>query len=326
MLNEHEDEHHLLQRAKYIASHLNLHDRLIPHVAEHLHHLARGRSPIIWIQGQNCTGCSVTLMDSEHFDPTDLYHGKLSLRYQPDLMAAAGYQAIDDLEETEAEEVGRYILVVEGAIPTGEGERFCTFGLANTTKQLMGNTVPEDRTIYAWLEELTPGAAAVIAVGNCASFGGIPSENAGITGATSVPEVIAEMDSDKPVINVAGCPPHPDWLMGTLVDVMLWVTGEKEAPELNEHGCLEIFYHQLIHDGCERKASFEKKRFLLDWNDAEEPENKCLIRLGCKGMKTHGDCPSRRWSENVNWCVGANAPCQGCTEPGFLKRLPRSPK
>lgn len=171
-------------RAEQIADHLDLPDHLIDDVDEHFDELLSGVAPMIWIQGQNCTGCTVALLNSVYFAPGNLGHSKLSLRYQPTVMSAEGSQATDLILQTENEYAGKYLLVLEGAVPTGDGETFCTFGLTDGTKQLMGRTVPDDRTAFDWLMELIPGAEAVLAVGNCASFGGIPTIESAVTGAT----------------------------------------------------------------------------------------------------------------------------------------------
>jgi NiFe hydrogenase small subunit HydA len=326
MSEKHEVHHHFLERARSVASHLKLSEKLIPHITRHLHHFTQGTSPIIWIQGQNCTGCTVALMNSDHFDPFDLCLDKIYFAYHPDLMTANGQEAEEIMEDVEAETKDHYILVIEGAIPMGEGEDYCSFGLEQTSEELMGRTVPKARTIYDWLRELVPGSAAVIAIGNCAAFGGIPAANAEVTKATAAPKVVAGMDKDKPVICVAGCPPHPDWLMGTILDVLLWIEGIKERPELDERGCLKRFYQATIHENCERKPCFDNKEFLLDWNDSDGIDDLCLIKMGCRGLKAHADCPLRRWNSATSWCVGVNAPCHGCTEPGFYRRLPHGPK
>ena len=299
---------------------------LVPHVSRHLHDFARGRAPIIWIQGQNCTGCSVTLLNSEHFSPVDLGCDKLSMRYQPDIMAASGYLAEEAIEEAKAARGAGYILVVEGAIPTGDFARFCTFGLRGNCKDLLGKEVPDDRTIEDWLVELIPGATAIIAVGNCAVFGGIPATIGDVTGAISLDEVVAGMDVQKTVLNVSGCPPHPDWIMGTVIDALLWSTGQKEAPELDKYHRLKEFYGTTIHDNCERRPAFEQKRFLLDWNEADAREDLCLLRMGCRGPKTHADCPTRHWGSQISWCVSENVPCEGCTEPDFPRKSKGFPK
>jgi hydrogenase small subunit len=325
VLGHREKKHHLQERAGHLASLLRLDHLAVPHIFNHLEDLNRGRAPIIWIQGQNCTGCSVTLLNSDHFSPVDLGYHNLSLRYQPDVMAASGYLAEEAIEEAEKEKGPGYILVVEGSIPTGDFSRFCTFGLSGSTKELYGKSVSDDRTIEDWLVELVPKAAAIIAVGNCASFGGIPSTISDITGATPVAEVVARIDAQQSVLNVSGCPPHPDWIMGTIVDALLWKSGQKEAPQLDEHGRLAEFYSDKIHDNCERRPAFEQKKFLLDWNEDQSGEELCLLKMGCRGPKTRGDCPTRQWNSRVTWCVGENEPCQGCTGPDFHLKLPKPP-
>jgi len=316
-----EDEEHRRERAKAIAEHLGLPDDLLPHVHEHVDELMSSRAPVIWIQGQGCTGCTVTMMDSDQFAVRNLGYGKLSLRYQPDLMAAEGYRATDVIREIERESAGKYLVVLEGAVPTGDGEEFCTFGVTDATVQLMGRTFPAGRTIFDWLVELIPGAEAVLAVGNCASFGGIPTMVSQVTGATSATDVVEAIDSGKPVINVTGCPPHPDWVMGTLIDLLLWVDEHKEAPVLDDRMRLKKFFEAKVHDNCERKPAFEAKRFLTDWNDIVPDEDRCLLKMGCRGPATHADCPTRSWNSGADWCVGVNSPCQGCAEPDFYDKL-----
>jgi hydrogenase small subunit len=146
------------------AAILGLSQALVPEIARALEEMAAaGKPPVLWIQGQNCTGCSVSFLNTNYPDAAEVVLDKLSVRYQPTVMAAAGYPAIGVLEETAKELAGKYVLVVEGPIPTAEGGEFCTFGLEDGTKDLMGNKVPKDKPIQVWMEELVPGAAAVIA-------------------------------------------------------------------------------------------------------------------------------------------------------------------
>ncbi len=310
------------EQVERIAGHLDLPDAMIQHVHEHLGELVAGESPIIWIQGQNCSGCTVSLLNSEHFRVHDLGTTKLSLRYQPTVMSAEGSGAIDVIEKTEQRCQGKYLVVVEGAIPTGAGERFCTFGLTEGTKQLAGRAVPADRTAFDWLLEMIPGAEAVLAVGNCAAYGGIPGMEAEVTGAASAADVVRAIDDTRPVINVAGCPPHPDWMMGTLIDLLLWVDEHKKEPVLDDRGRIKRFYETRVHDNCTRRAAFGAKRFLEDWNDCAPDEDRCMMKMGCRGPRTYADCPKRRWNVHTSWCVEVNAPCHGCTDPDFHKKLP----
>jgi NiFe hydrogenase small subunit HydA len=299
------------------AALLGLSQALVPEIARALEEMAAGKPPVLWIQGQNCSGCSVSTLNSNYPDIAKVVLDDLSVHYQPTVMAAAGYQAFGVLEETAKELAGQYVLVVEGPIPTAEGGEFCTFGLEEGTKEVMGNKIPKDKPIQAWMEELVPGAAAVIALGNCAAFGGIPAANASVTGSTPVMDIVAKIDKSKPVINIGGCPSHPDWFLGTV----LYYLVNKAVPELDEHKRPKMFFGQLIHENCERRASFDAGMFLEDWNDVNPDMKLCLFKMGCKGPVTYADCPTRRWNSKVNWCVGANAPCHGCAEPAFYKDL-----
>lgn len=322
MKSKHDIRSNLIRHARGIAAQIGVPRELLSHVVESLHHLSTGRAPLIWIQGQGCTGCTVSFLDNNRHNPFKQPDGPL-IRFQPDLMAAAGHQAIEIINETKRQSKSRYILVIEGSIPIKEYAGFCTFGLAeNTEKQLVGSPVPGDKPICDWVEELSPGAAAVVAVGNCAVFGGLPADNAQVTGATAATEIVERIDNEKPLINVSGCPPHPEWFIGSVIEAMLWSNGKKGKPDLDEHKRLKAFYSTTIHEVCDRKAAFEAKLFLKDWNHTEPDLKPCMAKLGCKGPSAHGDCPTRLWNTGTNWCVGANSPCYGCTEQDFTKKLP----
>ncbi len=307
-----------LKYAGATAALLGLSEAMIPEVARALENLAAGKPPVIWIQGQNCSGCSVSFLNTNYPMVADLVLNKLSVRYQPTVMAASGYVATQVIEDTVKELSGKYVLVVEGPIPTKEDGRYCTFGLEDAMVPFFnGYQRPEDKPIGAWMKELVPGAAAVIANGNCASFGGIPAANAGVTGSTPVLDIVKEIDSKKPVINIGGCPSHPDWFVGTVIDYLFY----KQVPDLDQYNRPKMFFGKTIHENCERRASFDAGLFLEDWNDNNPDLNLCMFKMGCKGPVTYADCPTRRWNSKVNWCVGANGPCHGCAEPAFYKDL-----
>lgn len=320
-MDKHERRRAFAERLKSKLAQISLPVPLAPGLGAHVVEVMCGKAPLVWIQGQNCTGCTCALLDSDQFDPTDLGYGKVSLRYQPDLMGGTGAVATGLLDDVWEERPGRYILVVEGAIPTGEYARFCSFGTGQGRKSLFGHDVADEKPMEKWLEELIPDAAAVVAVGNCASFGGIPKTIAETIGARPVPEIVREIDSRKPVINITGCPPHPDWLVGTLEDALLWIVGEAAAPELDDLGRVKEFYEKTVHELCERLPAFKEKRFLEDWNDVCQDEDRCLLKLGCAGPKTHADCPTRLWNSRFKWCVAGNAPCHGCADPEFIDKM-----
>jgi hydrogenase small subunit len=194
-----------------------------------------------------------------------------------------------------------YLLVVEGAVPVAGGGRFGGVGEKGGKHISMADAVLE----------LAAGSLAVVAVGSCASFGGIPATAPNPTGAVSVGELLAEAGTDKPVISIPGCPPHPDWFVGTVVRIMLG--GLPAAGELDELGRPQAYFGKLIHETCPRRADFEAGRFAEKLGEAG-----CLYELGCKGPVTSADCPTRQWNDGTSWCVGANSPCHGCVEPQFV--------
>jgi hydrogenase small subunit len=317
-----------LKHAGATAALLGLSETMIPQLAKALQAASSGKPPIIWIQGQNCTGCSISFLNSNYPGVAEVVLDKLSVRYQPNVMAGTGQTAIAAINDTVAAAKagkGIYVLVVEGPVPTAQNGEFCTFGLTTQPKTLANTNVkvPGDKTVHEWMKELVPGAAAVIANGNCASFGGIPAANAGTTGATPVSEIVAQIDPKKPMVNVGGCPSHPDWFLGTALQALiaLKVLPGGTPLNLNENKMSKTFFGKMIHENCERRGAFDAGLFLDDWNDQSPDYQLCMFKQGCKGPVTFADCPTRRWNSGVNWCVGANAPCHGCASPSFYQKL-----
>lgn len=309
-----------LRHAGAAAALLGLSEAMIPRLARALEDLAAGKPPIIWIQGQNCTGCSISFLNSNFPEVAQLVLDDLSVRYHPNLMAGAGNVAQEVIEQTRKEMKGKYVLVVEGPVPLSHGGEYCTFGLGKGSRDLMGNTVPADKPMVEWMAELVPDAAGIIANGNCAAFGGIPAANASVTGTTPVEKVVSNIDPGKPVVNVGGCPSHPDWFVGTVLETLM-ALNNKGRLNLDHHNRSKTFFGKLIHENCERRAAFDSGLFLEDWNDHNPALKLCLFKMGCKGPVTYADCPTRRWNSQVNWCVGSNAPCNGCSEPAFYERF-----
>ncbi len=259
---------------------------------------------VIWLQGAGCTGCSISVMNC--VSPTirnllldEIVPGKhLSFLFHPTLMAASGELAIE-VTLGEKKESG-YLLVVEGAIPTAKGGIFGTIG-EKDGKPL---------TILSLFKELARNAVAVISLGNCSAFGGIPAAHPNPTGSKSVAKVLEEENIKTPYINVPGCPPHPDWFVGTVADIILH--GLPSEEKLDELKRPKFIYGKLIHENCPRRPYFDEGKFAKNFG-----EEGCLYELGCKGPFTYADCPIRHWNGGVNWVIGAGSPCLGCTEPIF---------
>ena len=314
-----------LKHAGATAALLGLSEAMIPSIAKALEGLTTsGKPAVIYLQGQNCTGCSISLLNSNYPSVAELVLDKLSIRYQPNISAAAGYLAMSAITDTAKANKGKFVLVTEGPVPTAENGAYCTFGLSlDKKKNLENNQVPEDKSYEAWLTELIPNAAAVICNGNCASYGGIPLANASVTGTTPVPAFAKKVSPNTPVVNVGGCPSHPDWFVGTVLEALLVLGGKVPMStfkaNLDSEGRSKTFFGKRIHENCERRAAFDAGIFLENWNDQNADFKQCMFKMGCKGPVTYADCPTRRWNSGVNWCVGANSPCVGCAGQDFYK-------
>jgi hydrogenase small subunit len=224
----------------------------------------------------------------------------LQFVFHPTIMAASGELSIEVMLDTQRKREGGYILVMEGSIPTAKGGIFGT----------VGEEKEKPVTILSRFVSLARGALAIIAVGSCATFGGIPAARPNPTGCRGVKDVLEEEKIDVPFINISGCPPHPDWFVGTVAHILLYgLMGEDDLDELDRP---KVFYGQLIHGNCPRRPYFDEGKFARQLG-----EEGCLYELGCKGPFTYSDCPLRHWNGGVNWVIGAGSPCFGCTEPSF---------
>lgn len=256
--------------------------------------------PVIWIQCATCTGCSVSVLNV--LFPTiknvlidEVIPGKhINLKFQATVMAGAGEQVIKVLEDTQKEKKGGYVLIVEGSIPTKDDGIYGEIG-----------HIPIMRRVA----DLGKDALATIALGTCSAYGGIPAGKPNPTGCVGVRDVFEKNNIETPLINIPGCPPHPDWFVGTVAEVLLLGL---DKVEVDEHLRPKTFYGKLIHENCPRRAYFDEGKFAKKLSDGE-----CLYELGCKGPVTYADCFIRRWNSGVNWCIDNNHPCIGCCEPDF---------
>lgn len=254
---------------------------------------AAGHPPVVWLQGGSCSGCSVSLLNSVAPDIGKVLTDIISLKFHQTLMAAAGEPAMAVLDEVRARYAGQYYLVVEGAVPVAAGRHTATLGEHN------GQPVPfADR-----VRQMAAKAKAVMAVGTCAAYGGIPA--AGVNPTTS--KAVSAVVRGTPLVNVPGCPIHPDWVLGTLLHLIRY-----GMPELDKLQRPLMFFGKSIHDICERRPDFDQGRFAK-----KLCEPGCLYKLGCKGPMAFGDCAERKFNNGANWCVGANSPCLSCTGPEF---------
>jgi hydrogenase small subunit len=252
------------------------------------------RLPVIWLEFQDCAGCTEAISRSDSPTLVNLVLNTLTIEYHETLSAAAGFQVEQAKQDAMKKYAGQYILVVEGSIPFGDSGIYCTIG---------------GRTAVDLLNEAAAGAAAIIATGNCASFGGIPKAKPNPTGAKGVWEII----TDKPVINIPGCPAIPEATTGTIAQFAIFGT----LPELDGLHRPKTYYGNTVHDRCLRRPFYEAGKFADSFDDDGARQGWCLYKLGCKGPTTYNACASIRWDEGLSFPVQSGHPCLGCSQPDF---------
>ncbi len=281
-----------LKACAMVTTALGLSDNMLPRVVEAASNPKR--PPVVWLHFQECTGCTEALLRASHPDIGRLILDIISLDYHETVMAAAGNQAEEILRSTVEKYNGKFLCVVEGAIPTKDGGIYCKIG---------------GRTAMEILEDVAPKSTAVIAIGTCAAFGGIQAASPNPTGAVGV----SELFNDKPVINISGCPPNPISFLGTVLHFLTF----NRLPPVDQMGRPLFAYGRKIHDHCERRPHFDEGRYAEQFGDVGHRSGYCLYKLGCKGPETYSNCPAVRFNDVGTWPVGVGHGCIGCTEPRF---------
>ncbi len=275
-----------------LAALMGLGASAVPKIADALEDISAETAPLLWLQGLSCSGCSVSMFNSEDPGPAELLTRYISLAFHSTWSVATGDIGMEVVRRTR--DKGGYILVVEGSIPE-KMPQACVMGKEPVSKLVL---------------QAAANAKAVIAAGSCASFGGIPAAENNPTGAVSVPEFLKKEGIVKPAIILPGCPVHPDWIVGTLVHLLKF-----GPPRLDDKGRPLMFYSRLVHDQCPRFSDYERERFAEKFSDSG-----CLFKLGCLGPNTHADCTVRYWNSGTNSCIPAGGPCIGCASETFAKK------
>ena len=271
---------------------LGLSSLLTPNIAKALTQVRR--PSVIWLQLQECTGCVESVLRTAEPTIGDLVLDLVSLDYNHTLMAAAGHAAEAALQSAMEENQGGYVLIVTGSVPLAEDGIYTTIG---------------GRTAKEVLEEGAAGAASVIAVGACAHFGSVQAARPNPTGAVGVAEIIR----DKPVVNIAGCPPIADVVTATVAHFLTF----GRIPDLDADGRPLFAYGARIHDQCPRRANFDAGQYVEEFDDESARKGWCLYKVGCKGPACFSPCPIFQWNTRTSWPIGAGHPCIGCTERYF---------
>ncbi len=284
----------LLQVGAALAANFGLGRRYARVMAAGLDRLLSERPPVLWLQGLSCSGCSVSFLNTHEPGPLEVLTEIISLVYHSTVSATQGRQANEVIDRTI--QAGDYLLVMEGAIPTMP--EACRIG---------------GRPLTGLLPEAVRRARAVIAVGTCASFGGIPAAEGNPTSAMGMKAFMesARLPTGQRLVNCPGCPVHPASFVGTLATVLARGYPKVDPVLLTP----AAFYGHSVHDECPKFHYWEKHEFAGKFGD-----EGCLFKLGCLGPLSHTDCPRRQWNGGVNWCIRAGAPCVACTSPDFARR------
>ena len=273
--------------------------------------LQKTEKPIlIWLEFQDCAGNTESFLRASRPTAADALLDVLSLDYHETVMAAAGEQSKANRDRAVKERPGGYIAIVEGSIPTGANGAYCTIGgesAVDIARSVCGN------------------AAATIAIGTCAAFGGLPAAAPNPTGALSVADAVPGV---RNLINLPACPANVE----NLTELVVYYLTFKRWPALDQYRRPLFAYGKSIHDNCERRAHYDAGQYVEAWGDAGHQAGHCLYRMGCKGPVAFQNCPVVKWNGGTNWPIGCGHPCIGCSEPNFwdtmtpfYKHLPSAP-
>jgi hydrogenase small subunit len=258
--------------------------------------LAGMRKPVlVWLQLQECTGCMESVLRSGETTVEELILNLVSMDYNELLMAAAGEAADEALIAANKEP---HILVVNGSIPLADDGAHCTIA---------------GRSAESILRDSAENAIAIFAVGACAHWGCVQASRPNPTEAVGVDTII----TDKPVVNIAGCPPVPEVITASLV----YTLANGAPPPVDGQGRPLFAYGDRIHDFCPKRGRFDAGQFVRTFDDEGARNGYCLYEVGCRGPDTFAPCPILRWNLSQDWPIGAGHPCIGCTEVGFYDRF-----
>jgi hydrogenase small subunit len=262
------------------------------------------RPSIIWLSFQECTGCTESLTRSHAPKLEDLIFDFISLDYHHTLQAASGFGAEAAREDAIKQHYGNYLLVVDGSVP---------LALDGACSTIAG------RTNLDILQECVEGAAAVIAIGTCATFGGLPAARPNPTQAVGVGSLMQQgLVEERKLINIPGCPPLPVVISSVLAHFLAF----NRFPKLDIAGRPVAFYGNTIHERCSRYHFYQQELFAERFDDEGARKGWCLYKLGCRGPTTHNSCTVYKWNNGTSNPIESGHGCIGCSEPGFWDNDP----
>jgi hydrogenase small subunit len=275
---------------------------------------------ILWIsEGMSCDGDSVAMTAATQPSLEDVVLGlipnlpKVHLHNKV-LAKATGDDLVAPFESAARGELGPYVFVVEGSIPNEEVHSegyFTGFGYDHET----GQPIP----LNTWIDWLAPGSLAVIAAGTCATYGGVHAMAGNPTGSMGLADYLGwdfRTAAGLPIVNVPGCPIHPDNFMETLLWLLRQAAGHAPMIPLDSELRPQWLFGKTVHEGCDRAGYYEQGDFAKDYNSP-----KCQVEVGCWGPVVNCNVPKRGWLNGVGGCPNVGGICIACTMPGFPDKV-----
>ncbi|GIV97356.1 MAG: hypothetical protein KatS3mg057_2013 [Herpetosiphonaceae bacterium] len=277
---------------------------------------------VFWLSGMGCDGCTIATLGATEPSVEELLIGALPgiptvVLHHYAASIESGDHFTHSLEQAERGELDApYVIVYEGSIPD---ENLTVYGEPWAAEGSLPTWAPADvrRRIPTaeWVRRLAPGAAAVIAIGTCATWGGIPAADGNPTGAMSVMDFLGKEYRSAyglPVINVPGCAPIGDNFTETVAVLLLFLNRQTPLPEFDELGRPAWLFSETVHRHCPRAGYYEEGTFADEYGDKE-----CLVEVGCWGPVVNCNITERGAVGHMGGCMVAGGPCIGCTMPGF---------
>lgn len=268
------------------AATLALPSSFVPRIAEALE---KKRKPsVVWLHFSECTGDSESLLRASRPNVAEVVLDVISVDYHETIMAPSGDAAHKSLKDATHGKKGKYIAVVEGAIPMKEGGVYCCIG---------------GETALSIAREICGNAMATIAVGSCSAWGGVASASPNPTECVGVGKAVP----GATVINLPGCPVNAQNITATIVHVLTF-----GIPALDSEGRPLFAYGKRIHDNCERRPHFDAGQMVRKFGDEGHRLGWCLYEVGCKGPQAYMNCPTIRYNSGTSWPIQAGHPCFAC--------------
>ncbi|CAA9480228.1 MAG: [Ni/Fe] hydrogenase, small subunit MSMEG_2720 [uncultured Solirubrobacteraceae bacterium] len=277
---------------------------------------------LFWYAGMSCDGCTVAVTGAQAPTLEGLLMGAHPglprvILHHPVVNLEAGPRYVRSAElAVKGELDAPYVIVLEGSIADETIAQAYGGYWVGQGEQPWGPD-GEQRTVTSeeWIARMAPGAAAMIAIGTCATWGGIPSAHGNPTGAMSLMDFLGKdyrSTFGVPVVNVPGCPPIGDNFTEAVAAIVYFLQGFGPLPEFDDLGRPAWQFGETVHRHCTRAAYYEEGDFATEFGDKE-----CLVEIGCWGPVVNCNITSRGAINHVGGCMNSGGACIGCTMPGF---------